>query len=80
MLPFVKTSSILRLLVLQSAASLFAADDAKQLLEQSHTTGRLVVHVGAGDGALAADIAAARPSLIVQALDDDAAAATPATN
>jgi methylase of polypeptide subunit release factors len=79
MLPFVKTSSILRLLVLQSAA-LLAADDAKQLLEQSHTTGRLVVHVGAGDGALAADIAAARPSLIVRALDDDAAAATPATN
>ena len=50
------------------ACSLCAADDAKQLLEQSHTTGGLVVHVGTGDGVLAADIAAARPSLIVHTL------------
>ena len=66
------------LLTLGLASSMLAADDAKQLLEQSHTTGGLVVHVGAGDGALAADIAALRPSLIVQALDDDAAAVTQA--
>jgi hypothetical protein len=66
------------LLTFGLASSILAADDAKRLLEQSHTTGGLVVHVGAGDGALAADIAAARASLIVQVLDDDAAAVTQA--
>lgn len=48
-----------------------AADEARQVLEQSHTTGGLVVQVGAGDGSLAAAIAAARESLIVHALDTD---------
>ncbi|MEZ5384182.1 MAG: PQQ-binding-like beta-propeller repeat protein [Prosthecobacter sp.] len=66
------------LLTFGLASSALVADDAKQLLEQGHTTGGLVVHVGAGDGTLAADIAAARPSLIVQALDGDAAAVTQA--
>ena len=50
------------------ARSLCAADDAKQLLQQSNTTGGLVVHVGAVEGGLAADIATTRASLIVHAL------------
>lgn len=53
-----------------------AADQAKQVFEQSHTTGGLVVQVGAGDGSLAEAIAATRPSLIVHALDADAGVVT----
>jgi len=66
------------LLTFGLASSILAADDAKQIFDQSHTTGGLVVLVGSGDGALAADIAAARDSLIVQTLDHDAAVVTQA--
>lgn len=60
--------------VLALASFAFAqSNDAERLLEMSHTTGGLVVHVGARDGKLAAEIAATRPSLIVHAMDADAA-------
>jgi hypothetical protein len=54
-----------------------AADDAGQLLAQSRATGGLVVLAGTSDGALASDIAAARPSFVVHALVRDAAQVQP---
>ncbi|MCB1235181.1 MAG: PQQ-binding-like beta-propeller repeat protein, partial [Verrucomicrobiae bacterium] len=49
------------------------AADARNLLDESGNTGGLVVHLGCGDGSLALAIAEANPSLLVHALDRDAA-------
>ncbi|MCB1230079.1 MAG: PQQ-binding-like beta-propeller repeat protein [Verrucomicrobiae bacterium] len=57
-----------------AVASLHAQNgEAQKLLDLTTTTGGLVVHVGCGDGALAASLAEARDSLVVQGLETDAA-------
>ena len=72
-LPMNGSSLISTLSLLLLPVFALRAGDGPKLLEDSNTTGGLVVHVGAGGGELAVEMAAERPSLIVHALDEDAA-------
>lgn len=49
------------------------AQIAQQLLDQSHTTGGLVVHLNCGEGKLIGEIAEGRPSILVHGLNADPA-------
>ncbi|MEM7012215.1 MAG: class I SAM-dependent methyltransferase [Verrucomicrobiota bacterium] len=47
------------------------AQDAQQLLDQSSTTGGVVVHLNCGEGKLLAEIVEGRPAILVHGLDPD---------
>ncbi len=54
-----------------AAVALGQTGDARRLLDESGTTGGLIVHVNCGDGSLATAMAEAATATVVQGLDSD---------